>query len=178
MESNFESRSNYGFRDSYGESRPSLSRPLYSSGESRTTSPQSSYSSGESRTSLTNSNFITSESRTNEKQNITSENISVSYPQSLSDGTPLPKERKYNSLDDIDKLIERLKTTVVSVNPEDEHINKILLERKQKIEELSRLVAEARKYEQETERLKQENNELDILISELKKGTTGNGKHI
>lgn len=164
MESNFESRSNYGFRESYGESR--------------TTSPQSSYSSGESRTSLTNSNFITSESRTNEKQNITSENISASYPQSLGDETPLPKERKYNSLDDIDKLIERLKTTVVSVNPEDENVNKMLLERKQKIEELSRLVAEARKYEQEIERLKQENNELDILISELKKGTTGNGKHI
>lgn len=90
-------------------------------------------------------------------------------------GTPSTTQnsKKYNSLDDIDKLIERLESSMQSTNLTSDRANKVLAQRKQKIDELKKLVADARKAETEErmiKQLEQENSELDDAIDSLNKG--------
>lgn len=80
---------------------------------------------------------------------------------------------KYNNLDDIDKLIERLEASLGDTKVTSERANQILAQRKQKIDELRKLVADARKVEEEEKiirKLEQENSELDAVIDSLNKG--------
>ena len=84
-----------------------------------------------------------------------------------------PQEKKYNSLDDVDKLIERLESSMQSANLTSDRANQVLAQRKQKIDELKKLVADARKTEAEErmiKQLEQENSELDDAIDSLNKG--------
>lgn len=86
---------------------------------------------------------------------------------------------EYNSLEDIDKLIDKL---VSSKMPEFKTLEGITLltEREQKIAELKKLADEIRKEEQERkaiEELKQENEWLDRVIASIRK-QDNNGKHL
>jgi len=86
--------------------------------------------------------------------------------------TSLPK-KKYNSLEDIDKLIEKLEKSTENISVKSEKINRALMQRKQKIFELKKLVSDARKEEEERKIIKQlekENNELDEAIESFNKG--------
>ena len=81
--------------------------------------------------------------------------------------------KKYNSLDDIDKLIEKLENSMNGTSVTSERANQVLAQRKQKIAELKKLVADARKAEEEermVRQLEQENNQLDDAINSLNKG--------
>ena len=81
--------------------------------------------------------------------------------------------KKYNSLDDIDKLIEKLENSMNGTNVTSERANQVLAQRKQKIAELKQLVADARKVEEEdkmVKQLEQENSQLDDAIDSLNKG--------
>lgn len=85
----------------------------------------------------------------------------------------VPQEKRYNSLDDIDKLIERLEASMSGINVTSERANQVLNQRQQKIDELKKSVAEARKAEEEErviQQLEQENSELDDAIDILNKG--------
>ncbi len=84
-----------------------------------------------------------------------------------------PEKKKYNSLDDIDKLIEKLEASMTTTAVTSEKANQILDQRRKKIEELKKLVAEARKAEAEDrmiKRLEQENSQLDDAIDSINKG--------
>lgn len=81
--------------------------------------------------------------------------------------------KKYNSLDDIDKLIEKLENSMNGTSVTSERANQVLAQRKQKIAELKKLVADARKAEEEermVRQLEQENSQLDNAIDSLNKG--------
>ncbi len=87
------------------------------------------------------------------------------------------KKKKYNSLEDIDKLIERLEKPI-DPSITGERANQILAERKEKVRELKSLVAEARKEEAVAAMLKEleeENKEADAAIVYIK---GKNGKRI
>lgn len=82
------------------------------------------------------------------------------------------KQNKYNSLEDIDMLIERLESSMPS-NLTSDRANQVLAQRKQKIEELKKLVAAAREAEAEEQairQLEQDNAELDNAINSIGKG--------
>ena len=85
----------------------------------------------------------------------------------------IDERRKYNSLDDIDKLIERLETSMKDIDLDSERVNKALEERKAKISKLKELANEARRKEKEDRILSQieaENNDLDEAIESISQG--------
>ena len=165
------SESNYDFGGYSGRSYGGFSSESSYSSESRDSyrptpssfSSESSYSS-ESRDTYSPTPSFSSESA------LESRNISTpTY------GTPSTNQnnKKYNSLDDIDKLIERMESSTQNVNVTSDRANQILTQRKQKIEKLKNLVADARKAEAEErmiKQLEQENNELDNAIDSLNRG--------
>lgn len=150
-----ESRSGFGGYASEsslaGESRNSF-RPKFSSESALESRPSS---------------FFASESR---QTSFSSESRETSGP---SYGV-LPESKKtYNSLEDIDKLIERLEVSLQNVQVTSEKATQILTQKKQKLETLKKLVAEARKAEAEKrmiQQLEQENSELDAAIDSMNKG--------
>lgn len=82
-------------------------------------------------------------------------------------------QKQYNSLEDIDRLIERLESSLGNTQVTSERANQILTQRKQKIDELRKLVAAARQAEAEESlirQLEQDNNELDAAINSINKG--------
>ena len=85
----------------------------------------------------------------------------------------IDERRKYNSLDDIDKLIERLETSMKDIDLDSERVNKALEERRAKISKLKELANEARRKEKEERIISQieaENNDLDEAIENLSQG--------
>lgn len=156
MESNYESsESNYEYGEYFGRSYGRFpSESDFSSESHNTYVPTSSFSNESALESR--SSFCSSESR----------GIST-IP------TKTQSSKKYNSLDDVDKLIEKLEFSMEGANLTSDRANQILAQRKQKIDELKKLVAEARKAEEEErmiKQLEQENRELDDSIDSLNKG--------
>ncbi len=89
--------------------------------------------------------------------------------------TPVKTQRKqFNSLEDIDKLIERLEGSLTNASDfKSERTEQILEQRRQKIELLKKLAKEAREAEAEKTLIKlleQENSELDDAIDSINKG--------
>jgi len=133
---------------------------------------------GESRSSFVD----TSESRTASESS--SAPVAMNYgnnrPQSFETTVSSVKPSfEYNSLEDIDKLIDKL---VSSKMPEFKTLEGITLltEREQKIAELKKLADEIRKEEQERkaiEEVKQENEWLDRVIASIRK-QDNNGKRL
>lgn len=79
---------------------------------------------------------------------------------------------RYNNLDDIDSLIEKLEREMPTITSNNPRINQALEQRRQKIEELKRLRDEARRESEEEKRLRmleQSNDELDDIIGSVKK---------
>ena len=76
----------------------------------------------------------------------------------------------YNSLEDIDKLIERLETPLIDPSVSNERTNVLLKERRKKIIELRRLLQEAREEENRViQVLEEENKQLDDAIEMIKR---------
>lgn len=191
MESNYgSSESNYGFSSgrSYGgfssessfssESRDSY-RPSLSSSESRRSSV-SSESRGTSYEDWLRTNpwiaqgGLSSASEMHQAYQEWVKEQSGSRPvrKTVTDSVTSEPEN-YNSLDDIDKLIERFENSMNGTNVTSERVNQVLAQRKQKIDELKKLVAGARKAEEEdrmVRQLEQENSQLDDAINSLNKG--------
>ena len=92
--------------------------------------PSESRDTGESRCSYSSNNF-SSESR----------NDSESRYESRGQ----VNNTRYNNLDDIDSLIEKLEREMPTITSNNPRINQALEQRRQKIEELKRLTNEARK---------------------------------
>ena len=163
MESNFgSSESNYGFGGYSGRSFGGYSSESSYASESRDTYRPSPSFSSESALESRDSSIYSPESR---------QTSTPSYGASSSVKSSGSK-KTYNSLDDVDKLIERLESSLGSTNVTSERANQILAERKQKIESLKQLVAEARKAEAEEKMIKQleqENSELDDAIDNIGK---------
>ena len=79
---------------------------------------------------------------------------------------------RYNNLDDIDSLIEKLEREMPTITSNNPRINQALEQRRQKIEELKRLRDEARRESEEEKQLRmleQSNDELDDIIGSVKK---------
>lgn len=79
---------------------------------------------------------------------------------------------RYNNLEDIDSLIEKLESEMPNITSNNPKINQALSQRKQKIEELKRLRDEAKRRTEEEDVLKmleRSNSELDDAISSVKK---------
>ena len=79
---------------------------------------------------------------------------------------------RYNNLDDIDSLIEKLEREMPTITSNNPRINQALEQRRQKIEELKRLRDEARRESEEEKQLRmleQSNDELDVVIGNVKK---------
>ncbi len=140
-------------------------------------SSESSYAS-ESRNSYRPSSSFSSKSALESRPSIVSAESRATSFSSESRGmgiqTSITKPKtQYNSLDDIDKLIERLEASFGTTQVTSERANQILAQRKQKIESLKQLVADARKAETEEriiQQLEQENSELDDAIDSMNKG--------
>lgn len=78
---------------------------------------------------------------------------------------------RYNNLDDIDSLIEKLEREMPTITSNNPRINQALEQRRQKIEELKRLRDEARRESEEEKQLRmleQSNDELDDIIGSVK----------
>ena len=79
---------------------------------------------------------------------------------------------RYNNLEDIDSLIEKLESEMLNIASNNPKINQALSQRKQKIGELKRLRDEAKRRTEEEEvlrMLERSNSELDDAISSVKK---------
>ena len=112
---------------------------------------------GESRYSISTNNF-SSESRNNSE--------------SRCDSRGQVNNTRYNNLDDIDSLIEKLEREMPTITSNNPRINQALEQRRQKIEELKRLRDEARRESEEEKQLRmleQSNDELDVVIGNVKK---------
>ena len=112
---------------------------------------------GESRYSISTNNF-SSESRNNSE--------------SRCDSRGQVNNTRYNNLDDIDSLIEKLEREMPTITSNNPRINQALEQRRQKIEELKRLRDEARRESEEEKQLRmleQSNDELDDIIGSVKK---------
>ena len=111
---------------------------------------------GESRYSISTNNF-SSESRNNSE--------------SRCDSRGQVNNTRYNNLDDIDSLIEKLEREMPTITSNNPRINQALEQRRQKIEELKRLRDEARRESEEEKQLRmleQSNDELDDIIGSVK----------
>ena len=103
------------------------------------------------------SSYYSSESRVQESR---------SYPNYSSESREIPY---YNRLDDIDTLIEKLSHKTYDTSSQ--ALNKVISERKRKIEELRQLkeqVLRKREEDKILRELENENLELDRAIKELK----------
>lgn len=123
--------------------------------------------SSESALESRSSSIFSSESRQTSFSSESRENTTTSY------GVSSGSKKTYNSLEDVDRLIERLEASLQSTQVTSERANQILAQRKQKIESLKQLVAEARKAEAEekmVKQLEQENAELDDAIDSINRG--------
>lgn len=81
-------------------------------------------------------------------------------------------EIKYNNLENIDLLIERLESNLPTSTINDARVKKALTKRNEQILELKKIREEARKQievEAELSRLESANDEIDDVIDELKK---------
>lgn len=81
-------------------------------------------------------------------------------------------EIKYNNLENIDLLIERLESNLPTSTINDARVKKALTKRNKQILELKKIREEARKQievEAELSRLESANDEIDDVIDELKK---------
>lgn len=82
------------------------------------------------------------------------------------------RTNKYNNLEDIDSLIEKLEREMPNIKSTNPRINKVLDERREKIEELKRLrnrIEKEREEEKLIRKLEESNNELDNIIYDVKK---------
>lgn len=112
---------------------------------------------GESRCSYPNNNF------SNESRNDSD---------SRCDSRGQANSTRYNNLDDIDSLIERLEGEMPTITSNNSRINLALEQRRKKIEELKRLRDEVRRESEEEKQLRileQSNAELDNVIGNVKK---------
>lgn len=78
---------------------------------------------------------------------------------------------RYNNLDDIDSIIEKLEREMPASTSNNPRINEALEKRRQKIEELKKLAEEAKvklEEEKQLKMLEQSNNELDCIIYNMK----------
>ncbi len=113
-----------------------------------------------------------SESRPSNKSRSSSSSESASESR-YSEPSNEQSNKKYNSLDDIDMLIERLEKSMEGADYSSERVNKVLAERKQKINELKKLVNAARVKEAEERVIRQlenDNKEIDRAINSINKG--------
>lgn len=81
-------------------------------------------------------------------------------------------ENKYNSLENIDVLIERLEENLPTSSINDIRVKKAISKRQQQINELKRIRDEARqqaKVLEELTKIEDENDDIDEVIGELKK---------
>lgn len=116
-----------------------------------------------------------SESRGNESR---TRNTPV-YPTFSSAKLKKSEQSKYNDLDSIDELIERLEKEIPMNTSVSERVNSAYAARRRKIEELKKLQQQAReeqerqqqiaKAEEELSSIEQGNNELDAAIAKVKK---------
>ena len=145
----------YGFESSesrdIGESRECRYVPSYASesNESR--------EAGESRCNYSNNDFFVESRNGNEN---------------IYDSRGQVNNTRYNNLDDIDSLIEKLEREMPTITSNNPKINQALEERRQKIEELKRLIDEAKRELEEEKQLRmleESNAELDDAISKVKK---------
>ena len=119
--------------------------------------PSESRDTGESRFSYSSNNF-SSESRNDSD--------------SRYDSRGQANNTRYNNLDDIDSLIEKLEREMPTITSNNPRINQALEKRRQKIEELKRLRDEAKRESEEEKQLRmleQSNDELDVVIGNVKK---------
>lgn len=137
---------------------------------------ESNYGSGESNYGYggfsSESNYSSASALESRSSSYSSESRDILAPTYSTPSKP-QNSKKYNSLDDIDKLIERLESSMQSVNLTSDRANQVLAKRNQKINELKKLVAEARKAEGEERminQLEQDNDELDKAIKSIKRG--------
>ena len=159
---NFTSALEGSLQEKEEENKMSESRNNSESRGSRYTSTYVSRSSesrdtGESRYSISTNNF-SSESRNNSE--------------SRCDSRGQVNNTRYNNLDDIDSLIEKLEREMPTITSNNPRINQALEQRRQKIEELKRLRDEARRESEEEKQLRmleQSNDELDDIIGSVKK---------
>ena len=82
----------------------------------------------------------------------------------------------FNSLEDVDRLIARLESSLGKTDEGSSKINNLLLERKRKIAELHNLVKEAREAEKEQKlarEIKQQMEELDKAAMFVKNKVSG-----
>ena len=78
---------------------------------------------------------------------------------------------RYNNLDDIDSIIEKLEREMPASTSNNPRINEALDKRRQKIEELKKLAEEAKvklEEEKQLKMLEQSNDELDCIIYNMK----------
>ena len=112
--------------------------------------PSESRDTGESRFGYSNNNF------SNEGRN---------------DSRGQVNNTRYNNLDDIDSLIEKLEREMPTITSNNPRINQALEQRRKKIEELKRLRDEAKRELEEEKQLRmieQSNDELDEVIDNVK----------
>jgi len=84
-----------------------------------------------------------------------------------------PAPRKYNSIDDVDKLIKKLEASLPNDKSDNPAINEALEAKRQKIEELKKLVAQAKAKQVEDRilaQLKKDNEELDDAMDSINRG--------
>jgi len=84
-----------------------------------------------------------------------------------------PAPRKYNSIDDVDKLIKKLEASLPNVESDNPAINAALETKRQKINELKELVAQAKAKAAEAKilaQLQQDNDELDKAMDSVNRG--------
>ena len=132
------------------ESRGSRYTPSYVS------RPSESRDTGESRCSYSSNNF-SSESRNDSE--------------SRYDSRGQINNNRYNNLDDIDSIIEKLEREMPTSTSNNPRINEALEKRRQKIEELKKLAEEAKvklEEEKQLKMLEQSNDELDCIIYNMK----------
>lgn len=132
--------------------------------------------SGESRSSYVPT--YTSESRSEESRYVAPHGSNVFKPRQTIMGNNLNNNGKYNNLDSIDELIERLEASIPETRSVSDKVNAAYDERRRKIAELKNLQKQARE-EQERQKKVEEaekelaqinagNDELDQAINQIK----------
>lgn len=144
-----------------GESRGSWYTPSYSPSESRV--------SGESRYSSYTSSYVPTPS---ESREVGESRYGGYSPSESREDKPLGQgeEFKYNNLDSIDELIEKLEVKE-SVASNSARVNKALDKRRKKIEELKLLrkqLAQKEEEERRVQAIEKDNDELDKVIDKVK----------
>ena len=150
-----ESRSSES-RSDYGCSYPSSESRGYSS-ESRSSESRSSYSFGNRSSKSSLLGYTNEGTRVNQPKNVRIKENSFT---------------KYNNLDSIDELIEKLEKKNINVKYESEYTKEAINERNRKIKELKDLKMQAEilmEEELEAEKINEDNEELDLALDYIKK---------